>query len=113
MLNLSQFTGTENWYRNGLVRSVLFTDGVKYVADEAKAYWLIDAIASWQLDEKVRKEPFQFWKLTVKPDQTATLVCEDGNKNQVAEQVLTYTDFPDPEISFFFTDNVLMLPSEY
>jgi hypothetical protein len=32
--NLSQFTGTENWYRHGINRNVVFTDGAKYVADE-------------------------------------------------------------------------------
>ena len=39
--DLSQFTGSENWYRHGLVRNVLFTDGAKYVADTAGAYWLL------------------------------------------------------------------------
>jgi hypothetical protein len=44
--DLAQFTGSEQWYRHGLVRKVLFTDGAKYVADTAGAYWLIDEIAS-------------------------------------------------------------------
>ena len=26
---LSQFTGSENWYRHGINRKVLFTDGAK------------------------------------------------------------------------------------
>ena len=30
--DLRQFTGTENWYRHGINRDVLFTDGAKYVA---------------------------------------------------------------------------------
>ena len=42
---LKQFTGTEYWYRHGLVRTVLFTDGAKYVADQGGAYWLLDEIA--------------------------------------------------------------------
>jgi hypothetical protein len=42
---LRQFTGSEQWYRHGLVRSVLFTDGAKYVADQGGAYWLLDEIA--------------------------------------------------------------------
>jgi hypothetical protein len=46
---LRQFTGTENWYRHGLVRSVLYTDGAKYVAESAGAYWLLDEIAlAWK-----------------------------------------------------------------
>jgi hypothetical protein len=43
--DLHQFTGTEHWYRHALVKSVLFTDGAKYLADTAAAYWLLDEIA--------------------------------------------------------------------
>jgi hypothetical protein len=42
---LRQFTGSEHWYRHGLNRAVLYTDGAKYVADQGGAYWLIDEIA--------------------------------------------------------------------
>lgn len=38
-------------------------DGVKYMADEAGAYWLLDIIASYQTDAKIRREPFQVWEL--------------------------------------------------
>jgi hypothetical protein len=36
---LQQFIGTENVYQHGLVRSILYTDGAKYVAESAGAYW--------------------------------------------------------------------------
>jgi hypothetical protein len=49
---LSQFSGSEHWYRHGLVPSITFTDGAKYVADEAGAYWLLDEIALAQRYEK-------------------------------------------------------------
>ena len=32
--DLVQFTGSESWYRHGINRAVLFTDGAKYVADQ-------------------------------------------------------------------------------
>lgn len=35
---LAQFTGSETWHRHGLVPTVLFTDGAKYVADAGGAY---------------------------------------------------------------------------
>ena len=44
-LVLAQFTGSQNFYRYGLVREVLYTEGVEYVVDNAGAYWLLDAIA--------------------------------------------------------------------
>jgi hypothetical protein len=97
---LLQFTATEQWYRHALVRDVLFTDGAKYVADQAGAYWLLDEIALAQrYDKTVAGEEFQLWKLTVNADRTATLTCEDGN--------------PLPEIALYFTHHVILLPSEY
>jgi hypothetical protein len=42
---IRQFHASEHWYRHGLVRTILFTDGTKYVADAAGAYWLLDEIA--------------------------------------------------------------------
>ena len=85
--HLRQFTGTENWYRHGINRNVLFTDGAKYVADEGGSYLLLDAIAIAQKFEKnVAAEEFQVWKLTVREDRTTSLVCEDGNDNIVYTQ---------------------------
>jgi len=111
---LPQFTGSEHWYRHGLVRNVLFTDGAKFVADEGGAYWLIDAIAFAQRTEKsVADEPFQVWKLSVRDNRTGTLTCDDGNGNIVYRQELDYTDFPLPEITLYFTDNTILLPSKY
>lgn len=111
--DLCQFTGTEHWYRHPFNRHILYTDGVKYVADTAGAYWLIDEITFAQMKTKIAAQPFQHWKLTVKPDATATLICEDGNEHVVYTKKLSFTDFPLAEISFFFTDNVILLPSEY
>ena len=111
--DLRQFTGTEHWYRHPLARKVLYTDGAQHVAEHGGAYWLLDTIAFAQAIPAVAAASFQLWKLTVRPDQTATLVCEDGNCNPVHSQELTFTDFPLPEIKFFFTDHVILLPSEY
>jgi hypothetical protein len=33
--------------------------------------------------ETIAREEFQLWKLTVNPDHTATLTCEDGNGEAV------------------------------
>ena len=111
---LSQFTGSEHWYRHGLVRQILFTDGAKYVADAAGAYWLLDEIALAQRFVKaVAAEEFQAWKLAVKPDNTATLSCEDGNGNVVFTKEIEFTDFPCDEITLWFANDVILLPSEY
>jgi hypothetical protein len=112
--DLAQFTGTENWYRHGINRNVLFTDGAKYVADQGGAYWLLDTIAICQRHEKrVAAEPFQVWTLKVRDDQTASLVCGDGNDNIVYTQHIEFTDFPLDEIALWFANNVIYLPSEH
>jgi hypothetical protein len=112
--DLAQFSGgTEHWYRHGLVRTVLFTDGAKHVADAGGAYWLLDEIALAQrFEKKVAAEEFQVWKLTVK-DNAGVLRCEDGNDNLVLSKNIEFTDFPLPEITLWFTDNTILLPHEY
>lgn len=112
--DLRQFTGTEHWWRHPLNGKVTYTDGAKYVADMAGAYWLLDEIACAQLGiAAVIAEYFQVWRLTVHDDQTATLVCEDGNNTVVYSKEIDFTDFPLDEIRFYFTDNVILLPMEY
>jgi hypothetical protein len=111
---MSQFYGSEHWYRHGLVPRIVFTDGAKYVADAAGAYWLLDEIALAQrFVREVAAEEFQVWKLTVKPDNSATLSCEDGNDNIVFSKVIEFTDFPPEGISLWFENNTIYLPSEH
>ena len=110
---LRQFTGTETWYRHPLFRAYLYTDGVQYLAEQAGAYWLIDDILACQTHPRVKKEPFQFWTLTVHDDASAVLTCTDGNDGGVYRQEYAYTDFPLKQQQLYLTDAVLLLPSEY
>ncbi len=114
---LAQFTGTENWYRHRLGREFLYTDGVKYVAEEAGAFWLIDAIISHQYDPRIKSnqglQEFQLWKLEVKEDRSAMLICEDGNDIVILTQEIPFTDFALPRIKFYMENKVLLLPSEH
>ena len=104
----------EQWHPHGIVPDVRYTDGAKYVADHADAYWLLDEIALAQRDAKaVAGEAFQLWRLTVQADHTATLDCEDGDGKAVYSKPIPYTDFPLPEIALLFTDGLILLPGEY
>jgi hypothetical protein len=112
--DLAEFTGTEKWYRHTLVQNFLYTDGVKYVAEKAGAYWLIDEIAFQQAHPLVKREEFQVWTLNVDLEQsTATLTCDNGNYQIVFTKQISYTDFPMEEIKIYVADNVILLPSEY
>ena len=110
---LAQFTGSENWYRHAINRKVLFTDGAKYVADQAGAYWLLDEIAIGQLEPCIAAEHFQVWRLAVNADQTGALTCDDGNGRVVFSKELEYTDFPADGITLWFTNYTILLPQEY
>lgn len=123
---LAQFSGSEQWYR--ALGSLRFTEGVKHLADEAQAYWLIDAIASYQ-PELARRvsgfsgEPgieFQVWFLRVDRDRgSAVLTCqEDWDEDEpkafpeIVRQEIPYTDFPLGLIRLYCEHQTLMLPNE-
>ena len=111
---LSQFTATEHWHRHAINRKVFFTDGVKYVAERAEAYWLIDEVALTQhYVMRVAAQEFQVWNLQVNADSSAQLVCEDGNHNALYTKTIPFTDFPGEGIILWFTNNTILLPSEY
>jgi hypothetical protein len=98
--------------RHGARRSLY--GRVQYVAETAGAYWLIDEIAFAQRGNKrVAAEEFQSWKLKVNPDHSARLTCEDGNGNVVFSKIIPYSDFPLEEITLYFTNKTILLPSEY
>ena len=110
---LAQFTGTERYYR--MNRKCLLTDGTKYLADSAEAYWLLDAAASY-LMELGTADWFVLVRLSVKKSR-AELTLEDGNGGIRARQQIPYTDFPaDQQVLYACWDGehwVIMLPSEY
>ncbi|MEM6868759.1 MAG: DUF6876 family protein [Cyanobacteria bacterium P01_C01_bin.121] len=120
---LAHFTGTETIYRYRCGQRVLayYTDGVKYLADNAEAYWLLTEIVSVQSQPSFSSEPFQVWHLTVTEEQSATLVCEDGNDNVVATKDIPFTDFPLRKIRIWVEYGeveganmpTLLLPSEH
>jgi hypothetical protein len=109
---LAMHTGSENCYRHwtGTMR---FSDGVKFLADQAGAYWLIDNIAWSSMTAVVRREEFVLWKLQVHGDKSATLIAEDGNDHELVRQPVPWTDFPLEEISLYHSNSMLYLPSEH
>lgn len=116
---LAQFTGSTAFIRHGLVRSLLMTEGIAFLADAAGTHWLTDAIASHQHEVRVRAEHFQAWSLVVNAStRSAVLTMTDGNSpTPIIRQEIDYTDFPLAEIALWAIaeedHRVLMLPSEY
>lgn len=119
--SLGGFAGTECYHRLSPLHSgLVVTDGVLFLAQEAKAFWLIDAIASHQ--PKCRKDAslrdFQFWTLDVADDHSAVLKCERDTDDVAIVQRIPYTDFPLKQARVWVQPGdertwVAMLPSEH
>ena len=110
---LPHFTGTNEWHKHPT--GLLFTDGVKFIADHAGAYWLIDLIASWQ--KRARKDlmlrELQLWELRVNLEaNTGDAICLRKANDEAFRQHIPFTDFPLPQLRLYLENDVLCLPSE-
>jgi hypothetical protein len=83
-------------YHKTIERHTVATEGVVRFCEDKGAFWLLDAIASWQ--PKARKDAMlreiQFWRLEVTNGQ-ARLVCARDKGDDAFEQTIPFTDFPD------------------
>ncbi len=108
--DLSGFYGAENYYKNPF--GILFTDGIKYLADETGSYWLINLVASYK--KKLKNEEFQLWKISVAESKVAVITCRrDSGEKALITQKVGYTDFPVGDFEFYVVSNVMMLKGEY
>ena len=111
---LSGFTGTENWYRwSVLYRNCVLTDGAKYLAEKAGAYWFMDIIGS--ILAKIKPHRFAVCKIE-KRGRGCVFTADDGNDNVFYRQNISLTDAPF-NFKVFAQWNgemlVIMVPSEY
>ncbi len=110
---LRSFTGTIEHHAHW--SGMRFTDGVKFLVESAKAYWLLDLIASWQpkaLRDSWLRE-FQLWELFVRADRTATIVCSRDSEDEAFRQEIESTDFPLDYVKLYVEGVVVLLPSEH
>ena len=104
--------GSENFYCHK-PSLILYTDGVKQMAEKCEAYWLIDLIISHQTTCKVKIESFQVWELTRVKNNAFAIQGTDGNKNKITGQNIPFSDFPYDTATVWLVDSCLMLPCEY
>lgn len=88
-------------------------EDVKYVCDRVGAFWLVDAIGSYQYKLRGPFRDFQLWVLTVENNMGVLELFEDSGKKPHITQVIKYTDFPEGRYKFYLCNGVLMLPNEY
>jgi len=106
---LNGFIGTQNYWRH---MGVNLTDGVKYIMDNGYAWFVTDTIIAIAKTHNLLIQPFLTINLKLTGNNTADLIIEDGDYNELYRQHYEFTDAK-RELKLFFTDNVLMLNSEY
>lgn len=104
--------GTENIY-SCRPFPLTYTDGVKDLAENCKAYWLIDIIVSYQGNKSVNSHSFQVWELKRVKDDSFTILATDGNSHKIASQNIPYSDFPYDMATIWLVDGTMLLPNEY
>jgi hypothetical protein len=109
--DLRQFTGTEQYHFNPLYKWLKYTDGVKYFAQNAGAYWFLDIVGT-EYHDLAKTEPFLVINFLSQNNQ-ATIQAEDGDYKELALRHIDFTDCPEGKYKFFLIDDVLLLSSEY
>lgn len=136
-LDFSQHTGSAEFFRySPLFPQLVLSEGARDVGERCGAYWFFDIIGSYQPRLTARQKEFQVWKLEVThgppppkpwfgPDNVlldectnswALVTCNNGNREDVVQQLVAYTDFPLKELTLFVSPNgegyTIYLPSE-
>ncbi len=104
--------GTQNYYKYQVI-AMYYTDGVKDLAENCRAYWLIDLVMSYQFIPAIKREEFQVWRLLKNQDNTFIIKCTDGNEREIATQLIPLCDFPYDAATLWLSAGVLLLPCEY
>jgi len=115
---LSQFFGTENYYR--LYPGWYLTDGAHYLSQACGAFWLLDILYSARhfVSDDVTVMTLT---LTVK-DTAGKVVITNGGEDVIYTQDIAFTDFPLDEISIWAELGsldgqtsawIVLLPSEH
>ena len=115
---LNGFCGSETAYTIPMF-NIQYTEGVKYLADTAKCYWLLTdaAVITKRIKPKSSFLVVYFKRfskeLQERLHKEAQITYADGNGTILLQQDYEYTDFPLDELRLFCVEDMLMLPNEY
>jgi hypothetical protein len=117
---LRQFSGSEQFFKHGINRKLIYTEGVQYLAEKAGCYWLIDEIAVILLPVLLKKRYDEFYSIQfLVTNCSAVITVGDGNGKTYMKHKIEWTDFPISGIPVNLylcaSDGCycLMLPNEY
>ena len=111
---LSGYYGSETTYRHPL--GLIYTEGIKAVAELVGAYWLLDVVGSYR--PALKGEDFIIWRVESKDGTGRVSARTDTNEPDLISQTLEYTDFPEGVFEFYGISSgnatpTLLLKSEY
>jgi hypothetical protein len=113
---LAGFYGTVEWHRHRCFSPlpIFLTDGALHLAENGggsgpSAFWLMDAIASYQGEKKLARHPFQIWRLIVTPEgedksRSAVLMCGENPKPILKQEI----EFPALPIDGIFIIKIII-----
>jgi hypothetical protein len=91
-----------------------YTEGVRFLAEHAYCYWLINVIAV--LQERALTDcwlrHFQLWELFVY-DHRGVLICSRDSEDEAFRRMFRITSFPVDALTLYVQGGVLMLPTEH
>lgn len=112
--------GTDGWTRHPLARTLVYSDGVKELA-ETGCYWLLDVIGTEFVPAAKRcaaeLDGMGFIYVNVKDTSATITLRRDGGEPPLYTRHVEYTDMPEGEWLFYFGEDQphwnLYLPTEY
>jgi hypothetical protein len=114
-----QFTGSEQFFRLGINSKLIYTEGIRCLAEKARCFWLIDEIAG-MLPYLLKQHHDYFYSLQfLVTGSSGVITVDDGNGNILLNHKIKWTDFPivGEPVKFFLCESeeyyCLMFPSEY
>ena len=109
---LKEHNCSDEYYRHNLSQLV-YTSGVQAACEQFETYWFLDIVMSYQTAKFQEKNEFQVWKLVRRKGNAFLAICEDGNDNKIQVQVIEFSDFEHDSLTFWLTNGIVLLPSEY
>lgn len=115
--DLNNFNGSEEMFKASMLYNLNLTEGIQYLREKLKCYWLIDIVGSTQnLIQIRRNSEFIIWKIKREGQGCIVNAWKDSpftQENLLYEQKIPYTDFKLNEYEFYQEGNILLLKGEH
>jgi hypothetical protein len=111
--HIENFKATATWHRHPANPRIFYSDGIKFLADSASCWWLVDDIVLTQIFSMISAIKFQIWILEKTGKKRAVLRCESEHGTVLFTKIIPYSEFPLPRVVIYCVDKQIMLASEY